>query len=119
MRDKITEFCRNKNEILKKVKCKSGKVQILNPDGITKKERTMKLSDDLIYHKELVEKAKVNTEDDFKFAFNKAFMNIVVNRMEHNQAFFTKILDDEEFKNVLMGYLLPETYEKLKNTAEI
>ena len=48
MRDKITEFCREKNEVLKKIKGKSGKVKILNPDSITKEERTIKLSDDLI-----------------------------------------------------------------------
>jgi len=50
MRDKITEFCRKKNEELKKVKCKSGKVQILNPDGITKEEQILKLSENLIFH---------------------------------------------------------------------
>ena len=76
------------------------------------------IKEDFAANKELVEKAKVNTKEDFRFAFNKAFMNIVINRMEQNQTFFRKILDDEEFKNVLMGYLLPETYEKLKNTVE-
>ena len=45
------------------------------------------------------------------------FKEILVLMMKENKEFFTKILNDEEFKNVLMGYLLPETYEKLKNTA--
>ncbi len=76
------------------------------------------IKEDYAANKELVKKAKVNSEVDFTFAFNKAFMDIVINRMEQNKAFFSKILDDEEFKNVLMGYLLPETYEKLRNTAE-
>lgn len=76
------------------------------------------IKEDFATNKELVKKAKVNTKEDFGFAFNKAFMDIVINRMEQNQTFFRKILDDEEFKNVLMGYLLPETYEKLRNTAE-
>jgi len=76
------------------------------------------IKEDFAANKELVKKVKVNSEVDFTFAFNKAFMNIVINRMEQNKAFFTKILDDEEFKNVLIGYLLPETYEKLRNTVE-
>lgn len=72
---------------------------------------------DFAANMELIEKAKANTMEDFKFAYDKAFIDIIVNRMKQNEAFFTKILNDEEFKNVLMGYLLPETYEKLKNTS--
>lgn len=49
-RDKITEFCREKNEELKEIKGKPGKVQILNPDGITKQQKLLNLSEDLILH---------------------------------------------------------------------
>ncbi len=37
--------------------------------------------------------------------------------MKQNETFFTKILNDKEFKNVLMGYLLPETNDRVKNAA--
>lgn len=72
---------------------------------------------DFAANKELIEKAKANSMEDFKFAYDTAFLDIIVNRMKQNETFFTKILNDKEFKNVLMGYLLPETYDKLKNTA--
>ncbi len=62
MRDKITEFCRNKNEELKKVKGNSGKVQILNPDGITKQERVLELSDDLILHIVIISRENISKE---------------------------------------------------------
>ena len=62
MRDKITEFCRNKNEELKKVKGNSGKVQILNPDGITKQEKMLKLSDDLILHIVIISRENISKE---------------------------------------------------------
>ena len=62
MRDKITEFCRNKNEELKKVKGNSGKVQILNPDGVTKQEKMLELSDDLILHIVIISRENISKE---------------------------------------------------------
>jgi len=72
------------------------------------------IKEDFASNKELIEKAKVNAIEDFKYAYNKAFNDIVINRREQNEVFFKKIINDEEFKNVFMGYLLPEIYEKLK-----
>ncbi|MCP6718637.1 MAG: hypothetical protein KJI71_00210 [Patescibacteria group bacterium] len=62
MRDKITEFCRNKNEELKKIKGKSGKIQILNPDGITKLEKILKISDNLIFHIVVINRENISKE---------------------------------------------------------
>ena len=64
-----------------------------------------------------MQKAKTNTIDDFKFAFEKVFINKVIDRMDHNQAFFTRVLDDELFRNALMEYMLVETYEQLRGIA--
>ncbi len=61
----------------------------------------------------LVQKAKTNSIDDFRFAFQKSFMDKAVDRMEQNQAFFSRILDDEPFRGALMDLMLVETYEKL------
>ena len=71
------------------------------------------IKEDFIVDEELVQKAKTNNIDDFKFAFDKAFLNKVVDRMEQNEKFFTKILDDEQFKTALMEQMLMETYQKL------
>ncbi|HAZ38138.1 MAG TPA: hypothetical protein DCY71_09900, partial [Clostridiaceae bacterium] len=67
---------------------------------------------------DLVQKAKTNTIDDFRFAFEKVFINKVIDRMDQNQTFFTRVLDDEQFKNALMEYMLTETYEKLNGRAQ-
>ena len=72
---------------------------------------------DFAANEELIEKAKANNIEDFKFAYDRAFIDIIVNRMKQNETFFTKILNDDEFKNVLMGYLLPEPSKNLQNTA--
>ncbi|MDK2917906.1 MAG: type restriction enzyme subunit [Candidatus Petromonas sp.] len=59
--------------------------------------------------------ATKKTFDDFRLAFEKVFINKVIDRMDQNQTFFTRILDDEQFKNALMEFMLVETYEKLNN----
>lgn len=72
------------------------------------------IKEDFATDEDLVLKAKTNTIDDFKLAFERVFLNKVVDRMDQNQSFFTRILDDEQFKNTLMNLMLVETYEKLK-----
>lgn len=66
----------------------------------------------------MVQKAKTNTIDDFRFAYEKAFIDKVIDRMGQNQSFFTRVLDDEQFRKALMEYMLVETYEKLRKVAE-
>ena len=75
------------------------------------------IKEDFAADEDLVQKAKTNTIDDFKFAFEKVFINKVIDRMDHNQAFFTRVLDDELFRNALMEYMLVETYEQLRGIA--
>ncbi len=72
------------------------------------------IKEDFAADEDLVRKAKTNTIEDFRFAFEKVFMNKVIDRLNQNQSFFTRVLDDEPFRNVLMEYMLVETYEKLR-----
>ena len=76
------------------------------------------IKEDFAADEDLVQKAKTNTIDDFRFAFEKVFINKVIDRMDQNQTFFTRVLDDEQFKNALMEYMLTETYEKLNGRAQ-
>ncbi|MDI3534516.1 MAG: type restriction enzyme subunit [Thermosediminibacterales bacterium] len=75
------------------------------------------IKEDFAADAEMVAKAKANSMEDFRYAFKKAFMGKVVDRMGQNQKFFMKILDDEQFANALMELMLSEVYEKLKNAA--
>jgi len=75
------------------------------------------IKEDFAADEDLVQKAKTNTIDDFRFAFEKVFIDKVIDRMDQNKAFFTRVLDDEQFRNALMEYMLVETYEKLNSVA--
>ena len=43
-----------------------------------------------------------------------AFMDKIVERMDDNERFFTRLLDDEEIRSALMEYMLAETYKRLR-----
>ena len=68
------------------------------------------MADDLI-----IQKAKNNTKENFKFAFEGEFINFVCDRMSTNEQFFMKILEDEDFKGVLMNKMMNEIYAKMND----
>src|SRR5690606_4274909 len=76
------------------------------------------LQEDFAADKDMVQKAKTTTIDDVRFGYEKAFIDKVIDRMGQNQSFFTRVLDDEQFRKALMEYMLVETYEKLRKVAE-
>ena len=41
----------------------------------------------------------------------------VVERISNNEKFFTRVLDDEEFRTALMDEMLNETYHRLREEA--
>ncbi|NDO18695.1 type I restriction endonuclease subunit R [Lachnospiraceae bacterium MD329] len=55
-----------------------------------------------------------NSKEHFKFPFNDVFMGIVVDRMMQNDAFCTKILDDEKFRNEISELMVGYVYDKLR-----
>lgn len=73
------------------------------------------INEDFARDIEMVMKAKNNTLEDFRYAFQKAFMGKVVDRRSQNEKFFLKILDDEQYANALIEFMLPKVYEKLQN----
>ncbi len=75
------------------------------------------IKEDFANDKVLVLKAKTNDIDDFRLAYDKAFMDKVVDRIRNNDKFFARILDDEEFRVALMDEMLNETYKRLRQEA--
>lgn len=72
------------------------------------------MAEDFAADDDLRKKAKNNSIDNFKYPFDSAFINIVLDRMTENQAFFNKVLDDEKFQQDLKNMMLPIIYERLK-----
>ncbi|AQY37369.1 type I restriction endonuclease [Bacillus thuringiensis] len=68
------------------------------------------VKEDMLNSEDIQQKAKNNTKDNFKFAFEKSFINFVIDRMSSNEKFFMKILENEEFKNFIMEDMMNEVY---------
>lgn len=70
--------------------------------------------EDMKANEDLVQKAQNNTKDNFKFSFERVFMDFVINRMQSNETFFMKILENPDFKNYLMEDVIDEVYKDLR-----
>lgn len=70
----------------------------------------------LLDDKKLRKMAKVNSIEDFRYAFNRFFQNLVIEKMKNDSLFFKRIIDDLEYKQAVIDYLLPETYKKLNSS---
>ncbi|WP_083511785.1 type I restriction endonuclease subunit R [Alicyclobacillus acidiphilus] len=76
------------------------------------------IKEDIINNDDLAQKARSNTKENFKFSYEKAFLDIVIDRMGQNEKFFMKILEDSDFKTAVMDYMFEEVYKGLSNRTE-
>jgi len=65
---------------------------------------------DMLNDDNMRQKAANNTKENFKFAFEKTFMDFVLDRMSSNEEFFKKILENSEFKMYIMEDMMNEVY---------
>lgn len=68
---------------------------------------------------DLAAQALHNDLGNFRFAFDKRFINTVVTRMDDNEAIFKKILDDDEFRAILEEHYAQKIYERLRRVAVV
>jgi type I restriction enzyme R subunit len=69
---------------------------------------------DMEKNEHLRTQAQNNSKEHFKFPFNDAFMDIVVDRMMQNKEFCEKILDDDKFGNTVKDLMVDYVYAKLR-----
>lgn len=69
---------------------------------------------DMDNNEELRMQARNNSKEHFRFPFNDAFMDVVIDRMVQNQSFCEKVLDDEKFSNTIKDLLVNVVYERLR-----
>jgi type I restriction enzyme R subunit len=66
---------------------------------------------------EVVAQAQGNTLENFRLAFDNRFMGTVVSRMDENEEIFKRILDDEEFRQVLMDLYAGRVYRRAREAV--
>lgn len=73
------------------------------------------VKEDMLASEDIQRKAKNNTKDNFKFAFEKSFMDFVIDRIGSNEKFFMKILENDEFKSFIMEGMMDEIYSEVNS----
>jgi type I restriction enzyme R subunit len=66
---------------------------------------------------EVVAQAQGNTLENFRLAFDNRFISTVVSRMDENEEIFKRILDDEEFRQVLMDLYAGRVYRRAREAV--
>ncbi|NRG47719.1 type I restriction endonuclease subunit R [Bacillus sp. CRN 9] len=71
------------------------------------------IKEDIINNEDLANKARNNTKENFKFSYEKAFMDFVISRMGQNEKFFMKMLENSDFRSFIMDDMFEEVYTEL------
>ena len=67
---------------------------------------------------DVVDQARSNTLENFRLVFDHRFLGTVVSRMDENEAIFKRILDDEEFRQVLMEFYAGRVYRRARHRSD-
>lgn len=71
------------------------------------------ITESAIDNNDLQEAAKANTYENFFLVINKMMEALFVERMEGNEEIFTKVMNDEEFRELTVSHLSQQIYERL------
>ncbi len=66
---------------------------------------------------ELSDQAQNNSLENFRHAFDHKFMHTIDTRMDDNSEIFRRILDDDEFSDLLRDYYLKKVYSQLRDAG--
>ena len=66
---------------------------------------------------ELSDQAHNNSIENFRLVFDRKFLQTIVTRMDANSDIFKRILDDDEFRELLGDYYLKKVYGQLRDAA--
>jgi type I restriction enzyme R subunit len=71
------------------------------------------IEEDMIADPRLLEQVQNNSIENFKFGFIDKFWDTTINRMDHNQDIFAKIMNDKELGEYVVNYMLKKIYNRL------
>jgi type I restriction enzyme R subunit len=62
----------------------------------------------------LAAQARTNDLSNFRLVFDKVFMDTIVKRMDSNEEIFKKILDDDDFKDLLLDFYVNRLFTQFR-----
>jgi type I restriction enzyme R subunit len=68
-------------------------------------------------NEDLVQSARVNGLENFRYAFDRELEGLFIDRMDQNEAIFTRYMDDPEFKRAVSRALAKEVWSQVRAAA--
>jgi type I restriction enzyme R subunit len=77
------------------------------------------IQEEAVANENLRQAAAVNSVDDFRYVFDKAFEALVIDRMEGNEEIFGKLMGNSKFRKLASENLLHKVYRKLNLVEDV
>jgi type I restriction enzyme R subunit len=68
-----------------------------------------------VLNEKICHAAKANTMENFNPVFEKILEGIFIERMEGNEEIFTKLMNDDKFKELATKHLVKEVYQRIRS----
>jgi type I restriction enzyme R subunit len=75
------------------------------------------IEEELVRDEVLLQQARSNTINNFRYGFEDAFFSKLFERMDQNQDIFAKIMDDNDFAEVVKSWMLKKVYNRLNRNV--
>lgn len=72
------------------------------------------IREEAVADESLRQAANANPINNFKFVFDKALEDLIIDRMEQNEDIFARFMNDQEFKKVISESLLRQVYDQIR-----
>lgn len=79
----------------------------------------LQIKDFMMQSKKLKDSAKNNTEKDFEFAYYDNVDDALIQGLDHNQEFFSMLLNNKDLKKQVLGIFADEIYKSLRTSSDI
>lgn len=77
------------------------------------------VAEEAVHDSKVRDAAAVNTIDGFGFVFDERIKDIFLERLEQNESFTDRFMNDEDFKKVVSVLLMKQVYERIRTEMGI
>ncbi len=77
------------------------------------------IREEAVADESLRQAAIANPIDNFKYVFDKALEDLIIDRMEQNEDIFARFMNDKDFQKVVSNNLLKQVYDQIRSEQPV
>lgn len=75
------------------------------------------VEEDILNNDQIMTQAKANSKDNFKYPFGEELLDMLIQRMERNEDFALKFIENTDLRKKLEEYFISKIYKKLEKES--